>query len=72
MSEGVTPSPEGTHSGFPSHTHNLLGGLTVTVLGLAPAMALLTFAAIGVMRWPLHWSLAVLVPLSIAVAWVRR
>jgi len=35
MSEGVTPSPEGTHSGFPSHTHNLLGGLTVTVLGLA-------------------------------------
>src|SRR5262249_61750700 len=35
MSEGVTPSPEGTHSGFPSHTHNLLGSLTVTVLGLA-------------------------------------
>src|SRR5262249_2510802 len=29
-------------------------------LGLAPAMALLTFAAIGVMRWPLHWSLALL------------
>src|SRR5262249_2393156 len=41
-------------------------------LGLAPAMALLTFAAIGVMRWPLHWSLALLVPLSVAIAWVRR
>jgi chromate transporter len=41
-------------------------------LGSAPVMALLTFASIGVMRWPLHWSLAVLLPLSIAIAWVRR
>jgi len=39
---------------------------------LAPSMALVTFAAIGVMRWPLHWSLALLVPVSIAIAWVRR
>jgi putative tricarboxylic transport membrane protein len=35
MSEGVTPSPERAHSGFPSTTHNLIGGLTVTVIGLA-------------------------------------
>jgi putative tricarboxylic transport membrane protein len=35
MSEGVTSSPGGTHSGFPSTTHNLLGGLVVTALGLA-------------------------------------
>jgi len=35
MSEGVTPSPEGAHSGFPSTTHNLLGGLVVTVIGVA-------------------------------------
>ena len=41
-------------------------------LGLAPSVALVTFAAIGIMRWPLHWSLAVLVPISVAIAWVRR
>lgn len=41
-------------------------------LGLAPLVALATFASIGVMRWPLYWALAVLVPLSIAIAWVRR
>jgi putative tricarboxylic transport membrane protein len=35
MSQGVTSSPGGTHSGFPSTTHNLLGGLVVTVLGIA-------------------------------------
>jgi chromate transporter len=41
-------------------------------LGLAPSMALVTFTSIGIMRWPLHWSLAVLVPVSVAIAWVRR
>jgi chromate transporter len=41
-------------------------------LGLAPLVALATFASIGVMRWPLYWALAVLVPLSITIAWVRR
>ena len=41
-------------------------------LGVAPLVALATFAAIGVMRWPLYAALAVLVPLSIAIAWVRR
>jgi len=40
--------------------------------GLAPLMALATFASVGVMRWPIYWALAVLVPLSIALAWVRR
>jgi chromate transporter len=40
--------------------------------GLAPLMALATFASVGVMRWPIYWALAVLVPLSIAIAWVRR
>jgi chromate transporter len=41
-------------------------------LGLAPLAALTTFASIGVLRWPLYGALAVLVPLSIAIAWVRR
>jgi chromate transporter len=39
-------------------------------LGLAIALA--TFASVGVLRWPIYWALAVLVPLSIAIAWVRR
>src|SRR5262245_34421085 len=34
MSEGVSPSPRGTRPGFSVHTHNLLGGLIVTVLAL--------------------------------------
>ena len=41
-------------------------------LGLAPLAAVATFASIGVLRWPLYGALAVLVPLSIAIAWVRR
>ena len=41
-------------------------------LGISPLVALAVFAAIGVMRWPLYWVLAVLVPLSIAIAWLRR
>src|SRR5262245_15375450 len=40
MSEGVSPSPRGTRPGFSVHTHNLIGGLTVTVL----AVVLLGFA----------------------------
>src|SRR5262245_8430977 len=41
-------------------------------LGLGPLVALATFASIGVLRWPLYGALAVLVPLSIAIAWARR
>jgi chromate transporter len=41
-------------------------------LALAPLIALATFASVGVLRWPIYWALAVLVPLSIAIAWVRR
>ena len=36
-----------------------------------PLIALATFAAIGVMQWPLPLVLAVIVPVSIALAWVR-
>jgi len=36
-----------------------------------PAIALVTFAAIGVVQWPLPLVLAVIVPVSIALAWVR-
>jgi chromate transporter len=37
--------------------------------GFAPFVALAAFAAIGVLRWPLWPVLAVLVPISIAIAW---
>ena len=40
--------------------------------GIAPLIVLATFASVGVLRWPLPWALAALVPLSIAIAWVRR
>jgi|EndMetStandDraft_8_1072994.scaffolds.fasta_scaffold43492_1 chromate transporter len=41
-------------------------------LAIAPLLALATFILVGVLRWPIYWALAVLVPLSIAIAWVRR
>jgi chromate transporter len=36
-----------------------------------PLVAIVTFAAIGVAQWPLPLVLAVIVPVSIGVAWVR-
>jgi chromate transporter len=41
-------------------------------LFIAPTIALATFGAVGVLRVPLYWALALLVPLSILVAVVRR
>src|SRR5712671_3332372 len=37
---------------------------------IAPLIALATFATVGVLRWPIYAALAVLIPLSIAIAWV--
>lgn len=37
-----------------------------------PLIGLATFGAIGIMHWPLALVLAVLLPVSIALAWVRR
>lgn len=39
--------------------------------GHAMAFAAMTFVAVALLRWPLHWVLLVLAPLSIAVAWRR-
>jgi chromate transporter len=38
----------------------------------APLIALATLAGVGILRWPLYAVLAVLLPLSIALAWWRR
>ena len=37
----------------------------------APLVAIATFAAIGIIHWPLPLVLAVLIPISIAIAWMR-
>lgn len=39
---------------------------------IAPLIALATFVAIGILRWPLPAVLGVLLPLSLALGWVRR
>jgi chromate transporter len=36
-----------------------------------PLVAIVTFVAIGIVHWPLPLVLAVVIPISIAVAWVR-
>jgi chromate transporter len=41
-------------------------------LGAAPFVVLSIVAAIGIMRWPLVWVMAVGVPTSIALAWWTR
>jgi chromate transporter len=38
----------------------------------APFVAITAFVTIGLLHWPLPWVLAVLAPVSIALAWVRR
>jgi hypothetical protein len=37
----------------------------------APLISLATFISIGIVHWPLPLVLMVIVPVSIAVAWVR-
>jgi chromate transporter len=39
---------------------------------LVHAVAIATFVGVGVLRWPIWWVLAVLIPASIAVAWWSR
>jgi chromate transporter len=39
---------------------------------IAPLIALVTFAGIGILRWPLPAVLGVVLPVSIALGWVRR
>jgi chromate transporter len=38
----------------------------------APIVAITAFVTIGLLHWPLPWVLAVLAPVSIGLAWVRR
>lgn len=39
---------------------------------IGPLVAIATFAAIGILRWPLPLVLGVILPVSIGYAWVRR
>jgi chromate transporter len=43
-----------------------------TRAGPAPFVALAVFAAVGLLRWPLLWVLAVATPLSLLLAWWWR
>ena len=48
-------------------------GMPVFKRGLhwAPALALISFAAVGPLHFPLQWVFLVLAPLSVAIAWSR-
>ena len=41
-------------------------------LGLAQALALAAFLAVGILSWPIYWVLGVLIPGGIATAWWLR
>jgi chromate transporter len=34
--------------------------------------AILAFAAVGIMRWPLFWVMGILVPLALIAAWKEK
>ena len=40
--------------------------------GVPHLVALATLAGVGVLRWPIHWVLGVLIPVSIGLAWWMR
>ncbi len=40
--------------------------------GLAQALAVAAFLAVGILRWPIYWVLGVLIPCGIAMAWWQR
>jgi chromate transporter len=40
--------------------------------GLAHAVAIAAFLAVGILRWPIYWVLGVLIPCGIALAWWMR
>ena len=39
-------------------------------LGTGPWIAVAVFLAIGVLRWPLPWVIAVMAPVSVVLAWL--
>jgi chromate transporter len=43
----------------------MLAGRTL----IAPALAIAVLFGVGIMRWPLYWVLAVLIPVAIALSW---
>jgi len=49
----------------------MAGPLVAERFGFPHVVAVMAFIAIGVLRWPLYWVLALLIPLSIALAWRR-
>jgi chromate transporter len=40
--------------------------------GFAHGVAIASFLAVGILRWPIYWVLGVLIPISIASAWWLR
>lgn len=50
-----------------------IGAVQISIKSGAMSIAIMlaTFVAIGVMKWPLIWVVAIMTPLSIAIAWPR-
>lgn len=50
-----------------------IGAVKTSMSGILPvAVMAATFVAIGILKWPLIWVVAVMTPLSIAAAWPRN
>jgi chromate transporter len=77
---GSLPALRGVFAGLAAAAGGLLIANAVQMFGstvkdrLKPAhlVAAVTFIAAGVMRWPLLWVMAVIIPISVAFAWWEK
>jgi chromate transporter len=79
-SYGGLPVLRGVFAGLAAAAGGLLIANAVQMFGstvkdrLRPShlVAAVTFVAVGVMRWPLLWVMAVVIPISVALAWWEK
>jgi chromate transporter len=77
---GDLPALRGVFAGLAAAAAGLLIATVTQMIGatlkhrLRPThvVAVLTLVAVGILRWPLLWVMAVLTPLSVALAWWER
>lgn len=77
---GGLPVLRGIFAGLAAAAGGLLIANAVQMFGstvkdsLRPShlVAAVTFVAVGVMRWPLLWVIAVIIPISVALAWREK
>jgi chromate transporter len=77
---GALPALRGAFAGIAAAAAGLVIATVAQMIGatikdrLRPGhvLAAVTFAAVGIMRWPLPWVIAVVMPIGVALAWWEK